>query len=130
MEAGRLSRVDYTQLQSQYEQDHYNLVNARGTFYTRRMELKRLLQLGIDSTMEIVPVHWDKPEVMAELPPMDESYSMAVDTDIRIQALKLQKESATADIDICRCRKFSVSIAQCRYRYSIFNSRPCFRKPT
>ncbi len=31
---------------------------------------------------------------------MDESYSMAVDTDIRIQALKLQKESATADIDI------------------------------
>lgn len=100
MEAGRLSRVDYTQLQSQYEQDHYNLVNARGTFYTRRMELKRLLQLGIDSTMEIVPVYWDKSEVMAELPPMDESYSMAVDTDIRIQALKLQKESATADIDI------------------------------
>lgn len=30
MEAGRVSRVDYSQLQSQYEQDRYALVNAQG----------------------------------------------------------------------------------------------------
>lgn len=40
MEAGKMSRVDYVQLNAQYEQDRYNLVNAQTTFDSRRMELK------------------------------------------------------------------------------------------
>lgn len=53
MEGGKLSRVDYAQLQSQYEQDRYALVNAQGTYDTRRMELKKLLELGIDTDIEL-----------------------------------------------------------------------------
>ena len=44
MLSGKLSRVDYAQLASQYEQDKYALVNAQGIYDTRRMELKKLLE--------------------------------------------------------------------------------------
>ncbi len=100
MEAGRLSRVDYAQLQSQYEQDHYNYVNAVGTYDTRRMELKKLLQLGIDSAITIVPLQWSADEVLRQLPPIQQSYEMAIEVDARIQALKLQSESAAYDVEI------------------------------
>lgn len=100
MESGRLSKVDYSQLQSQYEQDNYNYVNAVGTYDTRRMELKRLLQLGIDSSITVMPVTLTADEIMRQLPPVDQSYAMAVETDARIKALKLQSQSAAYDVDI------------------------------
>lgn len=100
MESGKLSRVDFAQLQSQYEQDHYNYVNAIGTYDTRRMELKRLLQLGIDSAISVVPVQLSADEIMSPLPPIEQSYTMAVETDAKLKALKLQGESAAYDVDI------------------------------
>ena len=59
MEASRISKVDYAQLKSQYEQDRYALVNAQSTYDSRRMELKQLLELGIDADIELEPVEWD-----------------------------------------------------------------------
>lgn len=100
MEAGRISRVDYAQLQSQCEQDRYSLVNARGLYDTRRMELKKLLELGIDSDIELVDVEWTAEQILATLPPMDESYRMALDTDLRLRGLELEKEGSQLDIDI------------------------------
>lgn len=102
MEAGRASLVDYAQLRSQAEQDAYALVNAKGLYDTRRMELKKLLELGIDSDIELTPVEWTPEQVLATLPPMDESYDMALGTDLRLRGLELQKESADADIAIAR----------------------------
>ena len=102
MEAGRASRVDYAQLRSQAEQDAYALVNARGLYDTRRMELKKLLELGIESDIELLPVEWTPEQVLASLPPMDESYNLALSTDLRLRQLELQKESADADIAIAR----------------------------
>lgn len=102
MEAGRASRVDYAQLQSQAEQDAYALVNAKGLYDTRRMELKKLLELGIDSEIELLGVEWTPEQVLASLPPMAESYTLALNTDLRLRGLELQKESADADIAIAR----------------------------
>lgn len=102
MEAGRLSRVDYSQLQSQYEQDRYSLVNAEGTYNTRRMELKKLLQLGIES--DIVPdsLNWTDAQVLALLPDISESYRLAVANDLQLRALDLEKESTDLDVDIAK----------------------------
>ncbi|MDE7442891.1 MAG: TolC family protein [Muribaculaceae bacterium] len=50
MKSGRASKVDHAQLQSQYEQDYYTLVAAQGTYATRCMELKKILELGINDT--------------------------------------------------------------------------------
>lgn len=100
MEGGRLSRVDYAQLQSQYEQDRYALVNARGVYDTRRMELKKLLELGIDSDIDPVAVEWTAEQVLAALPPIDESYRLALDTDLRLRGLELEMEGSKLDLAI------------------------------
>ncbi len=102
MEAGRASKVDYAQLSAQHEQDTYNLVNARGTYDTRRMELKKLLELGIESDLELADLQIQEAQVMADLPPMDESYTLAIDTDARLKGLRLEEEGAGIDIDIAR----------------------------
>lgn len=98
MEAGRASRVDYAQLLSQYEQDNYSLVNAQSTYNTRCVELKRLLELGIDDELTPTQVEWTRAMVMDSLPDIAESYSMALATDVRLKAL--EQESKGADIDV------------------------------
>lgn len=105
MEAGKISRVDYAQLNSQYEQDKYNLVNAQGTYNTRRMELKQLLELGIDSDIDPVIIDWTEAEVLAQLPPIDESYQLACKTDLQIQGLELDKSTSEIDVKIAQAGK-------------------------
>lgn len=102
MEAGKISRVDYAQLNAQYEQDNYSLVNARSTYDSRRMELKQLLELGIDSDIDLADVEWTAEQVMARLPELSESYQMAVNTDLKIQGLELEKSSSALDISIAK----------------------------
>lgn len=102
MEAGRLSRVDYAQLKSQYEQDEYAVVNAEGTYNTRRMELKRILELGIDKEISLKDIEWTAEQILAQLPDMNESYRMAIETDLRIRSLELEKEGTDIDIAIAK----------------------------
>lgn len=102
MEAGKMSRVDYAQLNSQYEQDKYNLVNAQGLYDTRRMELKQLLELGIERDITLAAVDWTPDQVNASLPPIEESYRLACLTDLNIKGLKLEKDASEIDIDIAK----------------------------
>lgn len=102
MEAGKISKVDYAQLNAQYEQDNYALVNARSTYDSRRMELKQLLELGIDAEINLADVEWSGAQVLAELPPISESYQLAIDTDLRIKALEIEKSSSALDIAIAK----------------------------
>lgn len=102
MEAGKMSKVDYAQLNAQYEQDKYALVNAQSTYDTRRMELKQLLELGIDTEIDLSDIEWSAEQVLAGLPPISESYSMALDTDLRLQALEIEKSSSALDVAIAK----------------------------
>lgn len=102
MEAGKVSKVDYAQLQSQYEQDRYNLVNARGTYDTRRMELKKLLELGIDTDIQLTDIEWSSEQVMAALPDISESYRLATLTDLRLRSLELEIDGSDLDIAIAK----------------------------
>lgn len=101
-EAGRASKVDYAQLKAQNEQDKYNLVNAQGTYDTRRMELKKLLQLGIDSNVELADVEITAQQILSSLPPIEDSYKLAVDNDLQLQGLQLEQEGADIDVEIAK----------------------------
>lgn len=101
-EAGRASKVDYVQLQAQHQQDMYNLVNAQGTYDTRRMELKRLLELGIDKEVNLADVEITAEQVLASLPPISESYRLAVDTDLKMKSLELEEDGAKLDVAIAK----------------------------
>lgn len=102
MEVGRLSKVDYAQLESQYEQDRYALVNAQATYDTRRMELKKLLELGINDTIAVKNLEWTRDEVLAMVPPMDESYRMAAAIDVPLQINELEIDDADLDVKVAK----------------------------
>lgn len=102
MEAGRASKVDYAQLKAQHQQDIYNLVNTQGTYDTRRMELKKLLELGIDSAVELAQVEITAEQVLATLPPIEDSYRLAVLNDLKLKGLELEEDGAKLDIDIAK----------------------------
>lgn len=102
MEAGRASKVDYAQLKAQHQQDIYNLVNTQGTYDTRRMELKKLLELGIDSAVELAQVEITAEQVLAALPPIEDSYRLAVLTDLKLKGLELEEDGAKLDVDIAK----------------------------
>ncbi len=102
MEAGRISRVDYAQLKAQYEQDCYNLVNARGTYDTRCMEMKKLLELGIDTDIELQDVEWTTEQVLASLPDITESYRLATITDLQLKGLEMEIDGTDLDIAIAK----------------------------
>lgn len=102
MEAGRASKVDYAQLKAQHEQDLYNLVNAQGTYDNRRMELKKILELGINSNIDLADLEITDQQVLAVLPPVDDSYQLAVINDLKIKGLKLEEDGAELDIKIAK----------------------------
>jgi outer membrane protein len=105
MESGRLSKVDYAQLKAQLEQDNYALVNAQGTYDTRRMELKKLLELGINNDITLEDVDWTSEEVLALLPSMESTYELAVNNDPQMQSLDLEKEDAEIAIKTAKAGK-------------------------
>lgn len=102
MEAGRASKVDYAQLKAQHQQDIYNLVNAQGTYDTRRMELKKLLELGIEQDVRLADVEITAEQVLASLPPIDESFRLAVITDLKLKGLELEADGAELDVAIAK----------------------------
>lgn len=102
MESGRLSRVDYAQLLSQARQDEYNVVNAQGSYDTYCTQLKQLLEIGIDRQIEPIDVVWDSGEVTSAYPPLTESYEMALATDAKLEATRLEIESAELDVKIAK----------------------------
>jgi outer membrane protein len=105
MESGRLSKVDYAQLKAQLEQDNYALVNAQGTYDSRRMELKKLLELGISDDITLEDVNWTADEVLALLPTMESTYELAVGNDVQLQSLDLEKEDAEIAIKTAKAGK-------------------------
>lgn len=102
MESGRISRVDYSRLVSQHEQDLYETVNARATYSTRLMELKQILELGIDAGIEPDSVSWTDAEVLSALPPLAESYDLALGNDLTLQGYGIAKDMAGLDVEIAR----------------------------
>lgn len=105
MESGRISRVDYAQLKAQAEQDAYSVVNAQGTYDTQRMQLKKLLQLGLTQQLDVFNVDFPESAVMAPLPSIEESYQMALITDVQLQSSELQSKSAEYDEKIAQAAK-------------------------
>lgn len=105
MEAGRISRVDYAQLKAQAEQDKFAVVNAQSTYDNQKMQLKKLLQLGLTQQIDVVNVEFTEQQVMEPQPPIEESYQLALITDIELQSNKLSLESAQLDEKIAKAGK-------------------------
>lgn len=106
MQAGKLSRVDYSQLKSQYEQNHYSTVSAQATYANRILELKNLLELGIDTSLEIASVASLDNGTFSSLPSLDQCYKDALAQDLTLKMYQIDKSSATIDAKIASAGKY------------------------
>ena len=68
LEAGALSKADLAQLEAQYATDKYQLVVARTTLANAQLELKQLLELGVNDQMELAIPQLTDESVLVVLP--------------------------------------------------------------
>ncbi len=111
VEAGRTSRVDLAQIESQREQDRYNLVQAESTLASYKMTLKKLLALGLDAEIEIDRTAFPDSEVNAILPPMDTTYTSALAWLPQFRSNELSRDIYANDVKVARAGYFpSISL--------------------
>lgn len=103
LRAGSISRVDFTQLQSQYSSDEYQIVVAGSTLDNYKLQLKQLLELDIMEEMNPAVPGVKEENVLKALPPKNEVYETALKVmpqirrgELGIEAAKLEEKSARA----------------------------------
>lgn len=102
MESGRASKVDYAQIESQMAQDSYNLVQARSNLKNAKMNLKKILELGLDYDMEIADVSFPDSEITQPVPSKSETFSIASAWLPGIRSNELNKEIYANDVKIAK----------------------------
>lgn len=103
MLAGTLSKADFAQLESQHTSDKYQLVVAQTSLANARLELKQLLELGINDRMELNVPEIPDENVLALLPSKESVYltSLGIMPEVKynqlsIQVASIEKEKAWA----------------------------------
>ena len=102
MRAGKMSRVDYVQLESQWQTDRYNVVTAESTYETNKTQLKQLLELGIDYDMQIDSIDFDEAVILQPLPDKADVYNTAIAWLPEVQQAALQQDMSELDIKIAK----------------------------
>lgn len=103
MDAGSLAKADFAQLESQYTSDKYQLVVAQTTLANARLDLKQLLELGIDDQMELAMPEISEESILTVLPSKQSVYLTALGimpevkyTQLNIRVASIEKEKAWA----------------------------------
>lgn len=102
MESGKLSRVDYMQIESQKAQDEYNLVQAKASYATSKVNLKNILNLGLDYDLEIVEVVFSDSQVNSQLPSKTAVFDLAVSWLPQFKSNELNKSLYDYDLKIAK----------------------------
>ncbi len=76
--AGQLSKVDVAQLESQYASDRYQVTSAKTSLDNYKLQLKQLLELGVNDEIELVEPQDGEAAVLKLLPTKAEVYANAL----------------------------------------------------
>lgn len=102
VKAGKMSRVDYVQLESQYLNDEYNVVAAEGAYNSRKLELKKMLELGIEIDMSLPELTFDESEVLQPLPAKADVYAKAISWLPELKSLGIEGDISELDEKIAK----------------------------
>lgn len=102
MKAGKLSRVDYVQLESQYNSDEYSVVSAQSNYESKCLELKKLLELGIMYDMNIPNVTFEESEVLKPLPNKTDVYNTAITWLPELKSLGISSDISDLEVKIAK----------------------------
>lgn len=127
LDAGSITLSEYAQVESQYSSDKYNLVQAQNAYDVYKLQLKQLLELEYDESIEIVFPEINDEDVLQFIPSKYEVYKKAMaimpeiaSSKLNIQLANLNKSSAKAGY------LPTVSISGSIGTGNIFNSSPSF----
>lgn len=97
--AGSISKADLAQLESQYTTDKYQLVVAQTTLANARLDLKQLLELGINDEMELSVPELAEDRVLTVLPTKQSIYTTSLGVMPEIQYNQLNIKIAGIEKD-------------------------------
>jgi outer membrane protein len=102
LSVGKGSKVDVAQMESQYQQNVYQLVTARNTEAANLLQLKQLLQLDTDTELNIDLTTPSADEVMAPVPTVAEAQQAALNNLPDMKAAQAQVDVADYQVKIAR----------------------------
>ena len=98
LDAGSISRSDYAQIESQYSNDKYQLVTSQATLEGLKLDLKQLLELGMDDEMKLASPELDNSDILKPLPDKKQIYETALSFIPSIQSSKINNEIAELSV--------------------------------
>ncbi len=103
VEAGRSSKVDLAQIESQNAQDRYNLVQAETSLANNKLAMKKLLALSLDADFEVdTSVIFSDSEVNALLPSIESTYDSAIAWLPQFKSNELSKSIYANDVKVAK----------------------------
>ncbi len=101
-EVGKGTKVDVAQMESQLQQNIYNLVTARNTEASNILSLKQLLQLSPDADFSINYQSFSDEDVLSIIPSVADAEMMALNNLPDVRAAELQTKAAELQTKIAK----------------------------
>lgn len=102
MESGKMSRVDYSQIESQYHTDKYSVMTAESSLASAKMELKTVLELGIGTEFDIADTDFSDADVTTELPDKTDVFADACTWVPSLQQYRIAGQISDYNIKIAK----------------------------
>ena len=101
-ESGYIAESNYAQVQSQYSNDKYSLVLANNSMSTLMLQLKQLLELGMDEDISIKFPDLNESQVLKLIPAKQDVYNTALEVMPEVENGKLNVDIAEMDLMIAK----------------------------
>lgn len=101
-QVGKVSQVEVTQMQSQLEQNRYQLVQAQNTVAANILTLKQLLQLSPDTEFDIDYRSFSSDDVLTLLPTVAEAEERTLANLPNLKSAELQVKSSEMQVKIAK----------------------------
>lgn len=101
-ESGYIAESNYAQVESQYSSDKYSLVLAKNSLSTLMLQLKQLLEMGMNADITIKFPDLDESEVLKILPVKEDVYTSALSVMPEVENSKLGIDIAETELLIAK----------------------------
>ncbi|MBO7624153.1 MAG: TolC family protein [Bacteroidales bacterium] len=92
--AGAISQSDFAQMEAQYSKDQYQLVLGENQLQEQLLQLKQLLDLGLNDSIDITSVPAEEAQILTALPDKQYIYDQALQHLPSARYQQLSMESA------------------------------------
>jgi outer membrane protein len=104
-QAGKISEVDYAQIDSQKAQDEYSVVQAESSLAQAKVTLKNLLDVHKDINLEVVTVKFGDDLIVNSLPAKQDVFDSALAWLPSLKSNDISEEIAANDIKLAKASR-------------------------